>query len=271
MREKLYTTTAIVLSSRQYLESDALITFLSPKWGKISAIAKGVRKTKSKRAGALQPFSEIKVQLYRGRTLDTVTQVESKKSHIKIIESYERTLAAHAACEMVFRIIREQEESEELYRVISTFLSIVEDKDEPTSIMYALAMQILILALTGYDLSVDRCVNCSKNIENIKEISYVDAERGGFVCGSCNDGKKSRNVESDKKIIKILISLYGVAQKIARKSSVAEVIELLPIKQEVRRIKKKDVYLALEFLEKFTEYHTGIQLKANADIKEMLK
>lgn len=80
---KTYRDDAIVLRCHDLGEADRIITMLSRHNGKVRAVAKGVRRTKSRFGARVEPFSLVDVQLYRGRNLDTITQVESRSPYAR--------------------------------------------------------------------------------------------------------------------------------------------------------------------------------------------
>ena len=75
----LYRDDAVVLRTQKLGEADRIVTLLTRRTGRVRAVAKGVRRTKSKFGARLEPFSHVDVQLYTGRSLDIVTQVETRE------------------------------------------------------------------------------------------------------------------------------------------------------------------------------------------------
>ena len=75
--KSLYRDEGVVLRTQKLGEADRIITLLTRRHGKVRAVAKGVRRTKSKFGARLEPFSHVDLQLYTGRNLDIVTQAES--------------------------------------------------------------------------------------------------------------------------------------------------------------------------------------------------
>jgi len=85
----LYRDEAVVLRTHKLGEADRIVTLLTRYHGQVRAVAKGVRRTASKFGARLEPFMSIDVQLYEGRNLDTVSQVETLAAYGKeIIEDY---------------------------------------------------------------------------------------------------------------------------------------------------------------------------------------
>ena len=93
----LYKDEAVVLRTHKLGEADRIVTMLSKSHGQIRAVAKGVRRTSSKFGSRVEPFMVVDVQLYEGRNLDTISQVETLASYGKnIIEDYASYTAASA-------------------------------------------------------------------------------------------------------------------------------------------------------------------------------
>src|ERR1051325_11162408 len=100
-----YRDEAVVLRTHKLGEADRIVTMLSRQHGKIRAVAKGVRRTSSKFGARLEPFMVVDVQLYEGRSLDTVTQAESLASYgATIAGDYAAYTAANAMVETADRI-----------------------------------------------------------------------------------------------------------------------------------------------------------------------
>src|SRR5699024_6923513 len=81
----LYRDEAVVLRTQKLGEADRIVTLLTRQHGLVRGVAKGVRRTKSRFGARLEPFMHIDIQLYRGRNLDTITQVEVVNSHANAI------------------------------------------------------------------------------------------------------------------------------------------------------------------------------------------
>ena len=76
----MYRATGVVLRTYKLGESDRIIVLLTEQHGKVRAVAKGVRKTKSKFGGRLEPMSHVQLLLHEGRDLDIVNQVDTVES-----------------------------------------------------------------------------------------------------------------------------------------------------------------------------------------------
>lgn len=176
----VYKAEAIVLRSRKLNEADNLITLFSREHGKIHAVAKGVRKPKSRKRGGVQLFTHGKFLLYEGKTLDHITQCESKNSFAKLVGDLE--LFAHAAylAEMVDGLLAENEPQEGVYLLLLTCLHLLEHHNPE---LLARAFELRLANLLGYRPQLAECVHCGKTMP-FKQIKF-SAALGGVLCPAC--------------------------------------------------------------------------------------
>lgn len=106
--QKLYRDDAIVLRTHPLGEADRIITLLTRRHGKVRAVAKGVRRTGSRYGSRLEPFTLVDIQLHAGKSLHTVTQVETIEAFAATISTdYGRFTAASAMLETTDRLTDE--------------------------------------------------------------------------------------------------------------------------------------------------------------------
>ena len=117
-RPRLYVTDAIVLSRFDLGEADRVLTLITPRDGKLKAIAKGVRRPTSRLGGSLEPFAELRVALARGRTFDVVTQVSVGHAWLRLRDSLESAATAWYLAELADRSLEERHEAEPLYGLL---------------------------------------------------------------------------------------------------------------------------------------------------------
>src|SRR3954469_4737059 len=113
----LYRESGVVLRTIRLGEAERIITFLTEGRGKVRAVAKGVRKTKSKFGARLEPVSHVALQLYERRELDIVTQVESVDHFRAIRDALDRLGRAVSMLEAVDQLSLEREPNAALYRM----------------------------------------------------------------------------------------------------------------------------------------------------------
>lgn len=180
----VYKADAIVIRSREYGESDKLITLFSRERGKLEAVAKGVRKPKSTQRGGTQLFTYADFLLYKGKTLDTVNQVHPRESFIHLWEDFDRTIAASGIAELLdISTTREQPEPE-LFTLTLGFLFLLKYVD-PYIAQAAYALRLL--KIQGYLPELDDCVECGGTV--LGEQAFLSTEAGGLLCVRCKNNE----------------------------------------------------------------------------------
>ncbi len=176
-----YRTEALVLRHSNFGEADRILTLYSRENGKIRAVAKGVRKMKSRKAGHLEPFTRVQLQLARGRDLPIVTQAETMEAFLNIRGSLEVTAQAAYVLEILDRFTFDEEENRELYRMAVETLERLDSGIEP---FYANRyFELHVLSALGFKPELFACVICRKPIEPVDQ--YFSAAQGGVVCPHC--------------------------------------------------------------------------------------
>jgi DNA repair protein RecO (recombination protein O) len=111
----IYKAEAIVLRSMVYKEADRILTLFTREEGKVSAIARGVRKTTSRLRGAVQLFSHTHLVLYSGRSLDTVSQGDAEEHFSYLEQDLERFSTASYCAELVDRLTQAREQQPKVF------------------------------------------------------------------------------------------------------------------------------------------------------------
>ena len=120
----LYRDAAIVLRAQKLGEADRIVTLLTRQHGKVRAVAKGVRRTRSRFGARLEPFMIVDVMLYEGRSLDTVTQAETLAPYgDPIARDYVSYTAACAMLETAERLTEEREPAVQQFLLLAGGLS----------------------------------------------------------------------------------------------------------------------------------------------------
>ncbi len=127
----LYQTLGTVLSQRQLGENDKVITLLTPEEGLVRAAVKGARKATSKLSAVTQPYTSAIFQIYRGKSLDRVTQVSINTSRAGILSDYPKAVSAAYLSELVTELASERESDVELFRFFSAVLDCLEKRPDP--------------------------------------------------------------------------------------------------------------------------------------------
>ncbi|QXC62386.1 DNA repair protein RecO [Aquihabitans sp. G128] len=179
----LYRDQGIVLRTYKLGEADRIVTFITERHGKVRAVAKGVRKTKSKFGARLEPTSHVALQLYEGRELDIVTQAESIDHFKAIREDLDRLTRAVTMLEAVDQLSLEREPNPDLYRMLLGALRTVAAKN---SALVVAGFHWKILALEGFRPQVESCVVC----DTPDGLVSFDPTEGGLLCGEHRRGTR---------------------------------------------------------------------------------
>lgn len=172
----------IVLRTYKLGEADRIVVFLTKNRGKVRAVAKGVRKTKSKFGSRLEPMSHCVLQFYEGRELDLVTQAESIDNFRAVREDLDRIGRGVSMLEVADQLAQEGEVNPQLYRMLLGALRTLETSGSP---LVTPAFYWKVLALEGYRPEVDACVQCGA--DDTPLVAF-DIESGGLLCRSCRRG-----------------------------------------------------------------------------------
>ena len=165
MAGKTYKTEAIVLRSMRFSEADRILHLYTERRGRIGAIAKGVRKTKSRFGARLEPLSHVELMLHEGAgELQTITGVELLRSHHATRESSYRLNAGLIGAEAMLRLFGEPEANERAFGALARFLDLLDEapaaETRPALDPLALSFQLKLLWLAGYLPHLTSCVEC---------------------------------------------------------------------------------------------------------------
>ncbi len=181
MNHHLYGDHGIVLRTYKLGESDRIVSLVTEHHGKVRAVAKGVRKTKSRFGARLEPIRHVAIQLYEGRELDTVTQAESVDHFAAIRSDLDRLTRAVTMLEAVDQLAQEREPNPRLYQMLLGALRSLEVRDAP---LVVAGFYWKVLALEGFRPIVEGCVNCG--VED--GLVAFDLEEGGTLCAEHRQG-----------------------------------------------------------------------------------
>jgi len=177
----LYRDTGVVLRTIRLGEADRIVTFVTEGRGKVRAVAKGVRKTKSKFGGRLEPTSHVRLLLYEGRELDIVTQADTIDHFRTIREDLDRVGRATSLLEAVDQVAQEREANPRLYQMLVGALRALAARDAPLLVG---AFFWKLLALDGAEPVLLRCATCG----SFSDLVAFDMVEGGALCRGCRRG-----------------------------------------------------------------------------------
>ena len=180
----LYRDSGVVLRTIKLGEADRIVTFVTQAHGKVRAVAKGVRKTKSRFGARLEPLSHVSLLLYEGRELDIVSQAETLDHFRAVREDLARMSSAMALLEAVDQVCQEREANARLYQMLVGALRSLAARDAPLLVP---AFFWKLLSLEGAHPVLDQCASCGSSSEDGELVAF-DLTEGGALCRTCRRG-----------------------------------------------------------------------------------
>jgi DNA repair protein RecO (recombination protein O) len=175
-------TEAIVLRSLRYGEADRILHLYTPDRGRVGAIAKGVRRARSRFGGRLEPFFRLDMVLYEGRgDLLTVTSAETVAAHPRLREDAGALDGAARACEAVARVFDDGDPHSGVYHLLANQLALLDRRPALATRSNALAFRLKLLLAAGFAPQLAACASCG---EADHLVGYSGAA-GGVVCAAC--------------------------------------------------------------------------------------
>lgn len=178
----LYRDEAIVIRTQKLGEADRIITLFARERGRIRAVAKGVRRTKSKFGARLEPGSLVDLQCYVGKTFDIITQVESLENFgDSLAADYQKWTIASAILEAAERFTANEGEPalQQFLLLVGALKALAYESHDPSLILDAYLLRSL--AIAGYAPSMTDCSRC----EAPGPHKYFSLVGGGSVCFEC--------------------------------------------------------------------------------------
>jgi DNA repair protein RecO (recombination protein O) len=237
----VYRDVGVVLRTHKLGESDRIVNLITQDSGRVRAVAKGVRKTGSRFGSRLEPMSHVQVQLYRGRELDIVNQVELVEVANGVRGHLEATTDGLAMCEVVEQLAHDRVPSPHLYRMLVGALRQLNNGYSPLVLP---ALLLRLLEVEGVGPCVDRCVVCGTT----DHLCAFDVNAGGV---QCRDHKRGLAISDPA--LEVLQSVLGgkIAHTLSRAdlpgSVVREVVDIARVAMEhhlERRIRSSSLFEA---------------------------
>jgi len=183
-------TEAVVLRSIRFGEADRVLHLYTLARGRIGAVAKGVRRTKSRFGARLEPLSHVELLLHEGRgELQTITGVDLVRSHHSAREEPYRLGVGLVGLEAMLRLFTEEEGSQRAFTALTRFLDQVDQlapgtASRPALDPLALAFQLKLLWLSGYLPHLTSCAECGAE----GPLAGYSPRAGGALCRACQAG-----------------------------------------------------------------------------------
>ena len=172
---------AIVLDTKNFGDSNKVVTLFTKEYGKIEANAYGCRRSRSPISGAMQMFNNISAQISRGSQVDTIREADILNFYDALTKDLERLAYASLFFEIVNRMTFPNEQSLETFYLLKKSLPVLSKRNPKVA---ALIGACQFMETTGEQLNFSRCVRCGAELELDAAISLID---GGAVCMNCVD------------------------------------------------------------------------------------
>jgi DNA repair protein RecO (recombination protein O) len=180
----VYKSKGIVLRSIRYGEADRILDLYTRDAGLVSAIAKGIRRTKSRFGARLEPLSCVDFVAYHGRTLDTVTQAETLRSFHGVREDLARFETAAGMVGSVRALSGGDEADRRIFNLLYNALDALEECDFGFEFIEA-ALGLKLSVLAGYAPQLDACLSCATVLDEAQEPLHFAPDHGGILCAGC--------------------------------------------------------------------------------------
>lgn len=196
-------TLGIILKRKNFGEADRILTVLTERFGKISAIAKGSRKIKARLLGHLEPFMLIHFQLHEGKNFQIVTGAENEKVFENIQNDFKKTTRAFYLAELVDKFLGSDEKNPEVFRIFLDALKYLNDNNIDLMLRF---FELKIIEESGFKPEIRKCVHCGNDL--IEGNNFWDQTEGGIICVDCN-----KKFHHGKKISDDVIKLFRIIEQ----------------------------------------------------------
>jgi DNA repair protein RecO (recombination protein O) len=196
-----FKTEAVVLRTFRYGEADRILHLYTAERGRVGAIAKGVRRVKSRFGGRLEPLFRVNLVLHQGRgELCTVTQVETVAAHPALRERRDSLERASQACDAVLRLLDSEEPNPPAYNLLCRELQLLDADPAAATRAHALSFRLKLLLAAGFAPELAACATCGDR----EHVGGFSASAGGVVCPGCEAGSFPLGAEAHEFLVAAL-------------------------------------------------------------------
>jgi DNA repair protein RecO (recombination protein O) len=196
-----FKTEAIVLRSIRYSEADRVLHLYTADHGRVGAVAKGVRRVKSRMGGRLEPLSRVRLVLHQGRgELCTVSQADTVHAHAGVRERRATLERGTQACEAVLRLLDSAEPNRPAYNLLCNELALLDASPAHASRAQALAFRLKLLLAAGFAPELANCAACGE----AEHLGAFSPSAGGVVCAGCEAGSFPLGQEAHDFLVAVL-------------------------------------------------------------------
>jgi DNA repair protein RecO (recombination protein O) len=194
-------TEGIVVRSLRYGEADRILHLYTPRRGKIAAIAKGVRRARSRFGGRLEPFFRLDLVLHEGRgELLTVTSAQTVAGYPRLREDGAALDTAARACDAVARLFDTTEPHPDVYNLLSNELALLDAQPGRAGHANQLAFRLKLMLAAGFAPQLAACASCGER----EHLVGFSGAAGGVVCAACEAGSFALDGEAHAFLVEAL-------------------------------------------------------------------
>lgn len=175
-------TKAVVIKSQDYKENDKLVWLYTEEFGKVTAIARGAKKSKSRLFALTLPLCYADYVLFKGKSLFNLQEGKIENSFQGLLSNLDKLTYSSYICELMDICLEDGENNKQLYKEFITCLYLL-NTDALDYEMLIRSFELKLLKATGYGLNLDHCVSCRKKIT---VANYISLSHFGGVCDNCN-------------------------------------------------------------------------------------
>ena len=256
-----YQTEAIIIKKTKLGEADRILTLYTPRLGKIRAVAKGVRRPRSKMSGHLELLTHSLVSLARGRNLDTITGSQTINSFFTLKSNLGLTSCALYATELIDQFTADNIEDYPLFQLLlETLQRLCQASSNELVLRY---FEMHLLDKVGYRPQLRRCVSCRSTLEPI--INSFCPSAGGILCPNCSQSQPLTHPLSvnAQKVLRLLQdSDYSTASRLKMNRELSRQLEAV-MRQYIRYLLEREVKSAT-WLDTLKEQTDDIQIRPDS-------
>ncbi len=235
-----YKARCIVLKKTKLGESDLILTMLSQDGSQVKGVAKGARKPGSKRFGArLEPFSVVDLQLYPGKSLDTITEARCVESNAGCRTDIDKFAACSLMVELIAKVVADGEVGERTFAMLEAACRSISGLDAKGAYLVGIAFMLKAMAFMGVRPALRECALCGSAVDGIESFSF---ELGGVLCRPCSPLDGTSDI--DMALVSWVELLLGSTFK------------------ELGAVQDAPLLALLNFAERWAAEHLGLKLKA---------
>jgi DNA repair protein RecO (recombination protein O) len=195
-------TEGVVLRSLRYGEADRILHVFTPHRGKLGAIAKGVRRSRSRFGGRLEPFFRVELMLHEGRSdLLTVTGAQTIESHAGLRSDAACLDSASRACDAVTRLFDDGDPHPDVFNLLCHELALLDEGRAHATAANQVAFRLKLLLAAGLAPQLAACASCGER----EHLSGFSGAAGGVVCGAC----EARAFALDEEAHRFMVEALG--------------------------------------------------------------